>query len=347
MTDTPKVYIARAGRNGEDEDRALDQNLAIIGFHDVPSLEAAKDYEAIAKLVNDALPDVKPRALTNFSRQLSAFALTMGPGDFVVLPRKLTSQIAIGQVTGPYAYTKIGGELRHTRAVDWARPDVPRTTFAQDLLHSFGAFMTVCNVSRNDAARRVAAVFAGKPDPGPSTKKKGTPEPEPDPSTDEPDLAQSAHDQIVARIQTRFAGHALARLVDAVLRADGWETKLSPAGPDGGVDVLGGRGPLGLDAPRLCVQVKSQQSPADVEVYRGLQGTMLTFKADQGLLVCWGGFKKSVLTEARQSHFVVRLWDSRDLVQALYRNYESLPAEIQAELPLKRVWMLVPEESTD
>ena len=74
---------------------------------------------------------------------------------------------------------------------------------------------------------------------------------------------------------------------------------------------------------------------------------MLTFKADQGLLVCSGGFKKSVLTEARQSHFVVRLWDSRDLVQALYRNYESLPAEIQAELPLKRVWMLVPEESTD
>ena len=347
MSDGAKVYIARAGRNGEDEDRALDNNIAIIGFHDVPSLAAAKDYDGIAKLVDAALPDVKPRARTNFSRQLSAFAVTMDTGDFVVLPRKLTSQIAIGRVTGPYRYAKIGGESRHTRAVDWARPDVPRTMFGQDLLHSFGAFMTVCSVSRNDAARRVAAVFAGKPDPGPSTKKKGTPEPTPDPSTDEPDLAQSAHDQIVARIQMRFAGHALARLVDAVLRADGWETKLSPAGPDGGVDVLGGRGPLGLDPPRLCVQVKSQQSPADVEVYRGLQGTMLTFKADQGLLVCWGGFKKSVLAEARQSHFVVRLWDSSDLVQAIYRNYERLPAEIQAELPLKQVWMLVPEDSTE
>ena len=347
MADIPKVYIARAGRNGEDEDRALDNNIAIIGFHDVPSLKAAKNYDAIAELVDAALPDLKPRARTNFSRQLSAFALTMGEGDFVVLPRKLTSQIAIGRVTGPYRYSEVGGEPRHTRAVDWARPDVPRTTFGQDLLHSFGAFMTVCNVSRNDAARRVAAVFAGKPDPGTASKKKGTPEPTSDPSTDEPDLAQSAHDQIVARIQMRFAGHALARLVDAVLRADGWETKLSPAGPDGGVDVLGGRGPLGLDPPRLCVQVKSQQSPADVEVYRGLQGTMLTFKAEQGLLVCWGGFKKSVLTEARQSHFVVRLWDSRDLVQALYRNYERLPAEIQAELPLKRVWMLVPEETTE
>ena len=347
MADTPKVYIARAGRNGEDEDLALDKERAIIGFREVPSLENAPDYDAIAKLVKAAYPDRNSRAQGNITGQLWAFALGMREGDFVVLPRKLVSQIAIGRVTDPYRYTEIGGEFRHTRAVDWARADVPRTAFEQDLLYSFGAFMTVCNVSRNDAPRRVAAVFAGEPDPGPSTKKKGAPDPTPDPGAEEPDLVQLAHDQIVARIQTRFAGHALARLVDAVLRADGWETKLSPAGPDGGVDVLGGRGPLGLDQPRLCVQVKSQQSPADVEVYRGLQGTMLTFKAEQGLLVCWGGFKKSVLTEARQNHFVVRLWDSRELVQAIYRNYERLPAEIQAELPLKQVWMLVPEDSPE
>jgi restriction system protein len=62
------------------------------------------------------------------------------------------------------------------------------------------------------------------------------------------------------------------------------------------------------------------------------------------LLVAWGGFKKTVVAESRQGHFTVRLWESRDLVEAIYRNYERLPAEIQAELPLKRVWMLVHEE---
>ena len=44
---------------------------------------------------------------------------------------------------------------------------------------------------------------------------------------------------------------------------------------------------------------------------------------------------------------MVRLWDSSDLVGAIYRNYERLPAEIQAELPLKRVWMLVVEEPAE
>ena len=159
------------------------------------------------------------------------------------------------------------------------------------------------------------------------------------------DLGQAAHDQIVAHIQSRFHGHALARLVDAVLVAEGWVTKLSPPGPDGGVDIFAGRGSLGLDQPRLCVQVKSQATPVDVTVYRTLQGSMQTFKAEQGLLVAWGGFNKVVLNEAKQGYFAVRLWESRDLVEAIYRNYPRLPAEIQAELPLKQVWMLVNEES--
>jgi len=132
-----------------------------------------------------------------------------------------------------------------------------------------------------------------------------------------------------------------------VLKADGWVTKVSPAGADGGVDILAGRGSLGLDQPRLCVQVKSQTTPADVTVYRTLQGAMQSFKAEQGLLVCWGGFNKVVRVESKQGHFSVRLWESRDLVEAIYRQYEHLPAEIQAELPLKKVWMLVMEEPTE
>ncbi len=349
MTSHHKVYLTRAGKLGEDEEFVLENNLAVIGFREVPSLADARDYQGIYKIVETSYPGAKPRAIGNFAGQLWAFALAMKEDDIVVLPRKLTSQVAIGRVTGPYAFQKVGNVGRHTRPVEWVRPDVPRTAFEQDLLHSFGAFMTVCSISRNEAARRVAEVMGGKSDPGPvlavdKPKRPGNAPPEVQPE-EVTDLAQLAHDQIVAHVQAHFAGHALASLVDAVLRADGWATKVSPPGADGGVDILGGRGPLGLDDPRLCVQVKSQNSPADVTIYRTLQGTMQTFKAEQGLLVCWGGFNKAALAEARQGHFTVRLWDSRDLVEAIYRTYERLPAEIQAELPLKRAWMLVPEDA--
>lgn len=349
MNTTPKIFLVRAGRNGEEEDYALTNNIAIIGFHDVPTLEALKDYDEVFKQVSEVYPGRKPLAVGKLAGQLWAFALAMQEGDIVVLPRKLTSQIAIGQVTGPYRYDQVDTMKRHIRPVEWKLPDVPRATFEQDLLYSFGAGMTVCTISRNDAVERVLAVLEGNPDPGPSTPEKPIEPSEPtaDQTDAIPDLTQMAHDQIVARLQSRFTKHALTWLVDAVLRIDGWVTRVSPPGPDGGVDILAGRGSLGLDSPRLCVQVKSQKGPADVTVYRTLLGTMQTFKAEQGLLVCWGGFNKAILQESKQSHFMVRLWESRDLVEAIYRNYERLPAEIQAELPLKRVWMLVPEEPAE
>jgi len=260
MNHEPRVFLARAGRSGEDEERALEHNVAIVGFQEVDSLATAADVAAVRKLVASAYPEAKSRALDNFARQLWAFAATMKQGDLVVLPRKLTSQIAIGRVKGPYEYRKLDGSRRHTRPVVWLQTELPRTAFEQDLLYSFGAFMTVCNISRNDAQRRVAAVADGREDPGPKvsldppagngTAATGPPE-------ELPDLSQYARDQIVAHIQTKFSGHALAKLVEAILRADGWETTTSLPGPDGGVDILAGRGSLGLDEPRLCVQVKS------------------------------------------------------------------------------------------
>jgi restriction system protein len=348
MTTPRKVFLVRAGGNGEDEDYVLENNLAVIGFQLVKSVENAKEYPDIFKAVQASMPNEKPRAVGNYAGQLWAFALAMKEGDIVVLPRKRTSQIALGVVSGPYKYQEVRGELRHTRPVNWMRPELPRTTFEQDLLFSFGAFMTVCTIGRNDAERRVAAVLEGKSDPGfagvaipkPPVSAESAP-PVEEASTD---IAQFAQDQIQRHIQSRFSGHAMSQLVEAVLKAEGWVTRLSPPGPDGGVDILAGRGLLGLDQPRLCVQVKSEPKPVDVTVYRTLQGSMQTFKADQGLLVAWGGFNKVVLAEAKQNYFSVQLWDSRDLIEAVYRNYERLPEEVQANLRLKRVWMLIPED---
>ncbi len=48
--------------------------------------------------------------------------------------------------------------------------------------------------------------------------------------------------------------------------------------------------------------------------------------------------------EARQSFINVRLWDSDDFAEAIFKNYDRLSDNIKAELPLKRLWALVVEE---
>ena len=104
---------------------------------------------------------------------------------------------------------------------------------------------------------------------------------------------------------------------------------------------------MGFDSPRLCVQVKSGTQQADVGVLRELQGVMTNHDATQGLLVSWGGFRTSVDAEAKKLFFKVRLWNANDLVDELLQHYDDLSEDVKAEIPLKQIHVLVPEEEGD
>ena len=344
-----QVWLARAGRTGEDEAIALELGLAIIGFNDIPDLTDVSDSKAVLDRVWQASPGETANRNRNRASQLNTFRLRMKDDDIVALPLKTRpGRVALGRVTGPYRYRSIDGVMRHTRPVKWIAPDLPRSAFGQDLLYSLGAFLTVCRIERNDAQRRMTAILNGSRDPGMDTPGKlpGTTAAEELESELQPtfDVAQTARDQILEHIRSRFPGHEFARLVEAVLQAEGYFTQRSPAGPDGGVDILAGRGSLGFEGPKLCVQVKATASPVDVTVLRSLVGTMQSFNADQGLLVSWGGFTRDLEREARHSFFSVRLWHADDLVNGVCLNYDRLSEHIQSEIPLERIWTLVRDE---
>jgi len=338
------LWLVRAGRSGEYEDLALKSGRALIGFDEVPDLSSVKSKEELFDILREAYPDRLKNAIFNIRGQLWAFLKRIQEGDLVVLPLKTRSVIAVGKVAGPYEYNSDNPEgARHTRPVEWMRTDIPRSALDQDLLYSIGAFMTVCQIQRNKAEERIRALVQGKPMPKLPLQDSGE-----DMAEGEPDvplnLDEYASDQIRSYIGRKFRGHELTRLVTEVLKAQGYRVLMSPVGPDGGIDIIAGRGPMGFDQPRLCVQVKSSDTPVDVTVLRELKGVMDDFKADQGLLVSWGGFKQSVINDSRRRFFEIRLWDAGDLVNSILEHYDQLSKDLQAELPLKRIWALVLEE---
>lgn len=158
------------------------------------------------------------------------------------------------------------------------------------------------------------------------------------------DLEELARDQIANLIAAKFKGHGLARLVEGILKAQKYTTYRSLEGADGGADILAGSGALGFGSPQLCVEVKSQDTPIDRPTVDKLLGAMSKFNAPHGLFVAWGGFKPNVQKELAQSFFKVRLWTQKELVEALFSNYDALDDDLKAELPLKRIWTLA---STD
>jgi restriction system protein len=295
-------------------------------------LSGVTEREALAAVYREAYPDASPSRMANHVGQLWAFVQRISVGDWVVVPWKTFQGIAVGRVESAYEYRDdLEPDMRHTRRVSWVKTDIARSAFEPDLLYSFGAFMTVCQVTRNDAEARVRLVVEGHPRPSNGEEPK-------------PDVAEVAKDEILAFISRRFKGHHLARLVEGVFEAQGYVTRTSPPGRDGGVDILAGSGPMGLDAPRICIQVKSSDGRLDVDVFRAFLGVKQQYNAEQGLLVGWGGFTQPALAEAGKHFFSVRLWDKSQLLDAVLAHYARLPEDLRTELPLRQIWALRPTE---
>lgn len=354
------LWLIRAGSEGEYERKFLDEERVYLTWGElVDDLTKAKSREEVGDVMRRCLPDAGEGKLRNHVGQVWAFCSSIAPGDWFALPSKFSSTIHFGEITGPLRFdAKAEPPFKHYRTCKWIERDVPRSRFDQDLLYSLGAFLTICRITRNDAEARIRAIAAN----GWQSSRTGTvtvkvpqgktahdaEEVDDIPTEDvgTVDLEQLARDSIARMIDARFKGHGLARLVEAILRAQGYSTHRSPEGADHGVDILAGTGPMGFGTPRICVQVKSGDSPTDRPSVDQLVGTMQHVGADHGLFVAWGGFKATVTRELAQKYFRLRLWDQKDLIEQVLAHYPDLDAEVRAELPLKRIWTVAGGEES-
>ena len=343
------VWVIKGGRSGQHEDVFLAKGVVSIGFGLKQSIADFPD--------RDALREHTGRR--SGADQLWRFYQEVSAGETVVLPRKLTGKIAIGQVNGPYAYQPetVSGEAPHTRSVAWQVTDIPRAHFDRDLLNSFGSQLTLSQPGAPGAETRIARIAGAYLGTAPSegADEAATPASEsvgdgsgPDadaPDSDDIDINQVVRDRIIARLRQRFAGARLEYLVAGILRVSGYQALQTRQGADGGVDVLAGKGELGFGDPRLCVQVKGRTSPVDLAEYDRLRGNISTFRAQHGLLVSLGGFTKPVHDRNEQEFFEIRLWGPEELAEWLLESYDDLPQDIRDDIPLETVRILRETES--
>lgn len=335
------LWLVRCGTHGEHEKRFLSEKRVFFTWEglnrDLSSGQTREDFYA---LLREVYPSEGAGKIQNWSRQAWAFLKGMQVGDWVAVPSKASPAIHLAKITGPYEFDpKAEDPYYHSRTVQWLATDVPRSSFDQDILYSLGAIMTICQITRNDAEARVKAMAqTGWKSTLAAVVTSGPTDAGDDSDTMPRDIERDARDGIARAILARFKGHGLARLVEAILKAQGYATYRSPAGPDKGVDILAAPGELGFGKPRICVQVKSGEDPVDSPTVNQLIGTMQNVQADQGLFVAWGGFKQSVDREVPAQFFRVRLWDQDDLIGKLLASYDKLDADLRAELPLKRIW---------
>jgi restriction system protein len=88
------LWLVRAGRNGEQEDLALVQGLAVIGWRQIPDLDGIGSRDELKALYAELDPNQSVHRIANKASQLWAFAKKIQEGDLVALPLKRRSAAA-------------------------------------------------------------------------------------------------------------------------------------------------------------------------------------------------------------------------------------------------------------
>ncbi len=124
----------------------------------------------------------------------------------------------------------------------------------------------------------------------------------------------------------------------------GYHTRVSPEGPDGGVDILAHRDELGFVPPVIKVQIKSTEGKIGDPEVSALYGKV--GNNEFGLLVTLGSFTTAAKNFER-SKSNLRLVDGDALVELILSHYEEFDSRYKGLLPLKRVYIPAPQQSVD
>ncbi len=329
----PIFWGIHAGKTGDADTLFLKGRCVALGWTKVGDLESLKpDREAFKARVAEVYPEKKAGAIPVDAGQLIRFLYEMKPGDIVVYPSKRDRQVHLGRVEGTYKYNpaKEPG-YPHLRPVKWLR-SVPRTQFSQGALYEIGSAMSLFRIK--NYADEYRAALEGQAAPPPVTQDETV-------GLVAEQIEATTRDFVLKRLAQELKGHALADFVAHVLATMGYRTRVSPEGPDGGIDIMAHKDELGFEPPIIKVQVKSTEGSIGDPVVSALYGKVSG--SEFGLLVTLGIFTTQARSFAR-SKSNLRLIDGEELVALVLQHYEQFDSRYKGLLPLKRVYVPEPLE---
>lgn len=326
----PTIWGIHAGHSGDADSLFLKKKFIGIGWAKAGDLSDLKvDREAFKARVAQSYPEKKPGAIPVAAGQMFRFVHEMKPGDLAAYPAKLQRVIHIGRIEGPYKHDpKLEPGYPNLRAVTWLR-SVPRSHFTQGALYEIGSALSLFQIK--NYADEFLAALAGKSTPPPVAS---------DPTTAlvAEDIEETTRDFILKRLAQELKGHPLAEFVGHLLNTMGYRCRVSPEGPDGGIDIIAHKDELGFEPPIIKVQVKSSEGSVGDPVVSALFGKVS--HGEFGLIVTLGTYTNQAKQFAR-SKSNLRLIDGTELVELVLQHYEQFDSRYKGLLPLKRVY--VPE----
>lgn len=331
------IWVVRAGRGGAYVDLYLERGMISIGMSERIGAEAiGMSRDELQDRTAKAHPEWSGPRLGTHVGQIHRFLADIKVGDEVATYDPSLRRYLLGLVTSEARWEPDVVEWQpYVRNVKWDRR-VARDALSVESRNSLGAIQSLfrLNADASSELRKLAVPLSAPVEVEP--KATATPTTK-DRSLD--DLRVEVIEKASEFIEDMIASldsYQMQDFVAGLLRAMGYKTRVSQQGSDRGVDIFASPDGLGLQEPRIFVEVKHRSAPMGSQQIRAFMGGRR--QGDRCLYVSTGGFTKDARYEAERSNVPLTLLDLRELGTLLVEHYEALDVETKRLVPLTKLY---------
>lgn len=332
------IWFVRAGKDSAFAEDFIQHSVVAIGWpelEDIPinitKVQLIQLYQQIYKDHSNGRAQVSVSQIIRFMNELKS-------DDFIMTHDRDTQLYHLGIITSDYLWKpNLIPELPRIRHVKW-KHTIERGTLSIDARNSLGAIQTLFQIKgkvANEILTKATTVQQ------PQIIQVSVPS-----SVDPVEVERQAQAELLEKAElsiedriVRLEWEQLQELVAGILRAMGYRTTVSPRGSDRGVEIFASPDGLGLEEPRIFVEVKHRPNTTigstDIRSFIGGRSAN-----DKCLYVSTGGFTKESRYEADRANIAIRLLGLVDIRKLLVDYYDKLDEEIKSLVPLRRVYIL-------
>lgn len=325
------AWIIRAGKGGVRAPEWINGGYIAIYWNLDGADISALSKDDIKALYRTQFPDASRQVVAASAGMIFRFATEITKGSTVVMYDPATRLYHIGKVSGPCAFVSPkdsdDDDGSYRRAVNWEFT-APRDALSARAKHSLGSISTLFAVSA-DTLRELEKASTG-------TCPAAEEEPEEENSSE---VREATAEDGIERIKDRvlqLSWDDMEYLVAGVLRSMGYKTSMTSRSSDGGRDIIASPDGLGLESPRIVVEIKHRKEAMSAPALRSFIGGLRN--TDSGLYVSTGGFTKEAAYEADRALMPIKLLNLDQLVRLIVDNYDNADMDTRAILPLVRIY---------
>jgi restriction system protein len=319
------MWMVRAGHGGNYFGEFNEKNIVAIGW-DIGDISSIKTVDEIKQLVRKNYPEYSLGKLNISAGQIYRFKEEFNQKDYVLTYNPEERYYLMGKIQSKYEYNTKLIEYPHIRHVEWIG-SVQRDDLSTTTKNTLGAISTIFEI-QDEAKKELLNLVKGKK----IKEDEVTQEEELDILKE--DVIEKAREFIKDKISA-LDWEEMQEFVAGVLRGMGYKTRVSSRGPDRGKDIVASPDGLGLEDPRIKVEVKHRQGQMGTKEIRSFIGGLSGAK---GIYVSIGGFSTEAKYEAERASTPVTLVDIDMLVTLIIQYYDNFDIETRTLLPLTKIY---------